>query len=100
SHEQEANKGWLQTQSIETCRLRQDGSQGSKRKWQVKLIAGTASLCGGDYAEVWLHVKKIDGIAAEESGRRGGKVLWPRQGWASSLPFLPPSPPWITCPEI
>src|SRR6266480_7143430 len=39
------DKGWLQIRSKETTRLRQDGSQGSKRKWQVKSIAGLRPLC-------------------------------------------------------
>ena len=39
------DKGWLQIRSKETTRLRQDGLQGKKRKWQVKLIAGLRPLC-------------------------------------------------------
>ena len=39
------DKGWLQIRSKETTRLRQDGLQGKRRKWQVKLIAGLRPLC-------------------------------------------------------
>ena len=39
------DKGWLQIRSKETTRLRQDGLQGKRCKWQVKLIAGLRPLC-------------------------------------------------------